>query len=342
MIRLSQSWVLYLLIFGIVPLLLSVRSYVWGREGYAFLNRTNIEVVKGFSMLLIIFQSLCDRLVNQNLFTISISRSGILGVTLFLFICGYEAMTQYMNNRRYLRGFIFHQVIRIVCVFLVCNFLGALVNISMGGHDSLKGMLYQTVSFHFSDRTSAWLIGTLLYFYIAFYLSYRTKFKMNLLLSFSVIYIGISLAARWNFSIAFCFLVGVFVAKYKKYLFRLIREYLLGLFIGSLVSFSGIYLLYLKGFTFISPLVPYVFLILVLCILMKLQCRSRVFAMIGYAATELYLVHEVLLILVLGYSETRSGGFLVLFLILAMVGALLLKNVSCRMFLVPKQYHVQK
>ena len=64
--------------------------------------------------------------------------------------------------------------------------------------------------------------------------------------------------------------------------------------------------------------------------------------MIGYAATELYLVHEVLLILVLGYSETRSGGFLVLFLILAMVGALLLKNVSCRMFLVPKQYHVQK
>ena len=50
----------------------------------------------------------------------------------------------------------------------------------------------------------------------------------------------------------------------------------------------------------------------------------------------------ILLILVLGYSETRSGGFLVLFLILAMVGALLLKNVSCRMFLVPKQYHVQK
>ena len=195
MIRLSQSWVLYLLIFGIAPLLLSVRSYIWGREGYAFLNRTNIEVVKGFSMLLIIFQSLCDRLVNQNLFTISISRSGILGVTLFLFICGFEAMTQYMNNRRYLRGFIFHQVIRIVCVFLVCNFLGSLVNISMGGHDSLKDMLYQTVSFHFSDRTSAWLIGALLYFYIAFYLSYRTKFKMNLLLSFSVIYIGISLAA---------------------------------------------------------------------------------------------------------------------------------------------------
>ena len=341
MIRLSQSWVLYLLIFGIAPLLLSVRSYIWGREGYAFLNRTNIEVVKGFSMLLIIFQSLCDRLVNQNLFTISISRSGILGVTLFLFICGYEAMTQYMNNRRYLRGFIFHQVIRIVCVFLVCNFLGALVNISMGGHDSLKDMLYQTVTFHFSDRTSAWLIGTLLYFYIAFYLSYRTKFKMNLLLWLSVIYIGISFAARWNFSIAFCFLVGVFVAKYKKYLFRLIREYLLGLFIGSLFSFSGIYLLYLKGFTFISPLVPSLFLILVLCILMKLQCRSRVFAMIGYAATELYLVHELLLILVLGYSETRSGGFL-LFWILAMVGALLLKNVSCRMFLVPKQYHVQK
>ena len=90
MIRLSQSWVLYLLIFGIAPLLLSVRSYIWGREGYAFLNRKNIEVVKGFSMLLIIFQSLCDRLVNQNFFTTSISRSGILGVTLFLFICGFD------------------------------------------------------------------------------------------------------------------------------------------------------------------------------------------------------------------------------------------------------------
>lgn len=342
MIRLSQGWMLYLLIFGIVPLLLSVRSYVWGRDGYAFLNRTNIEVVKGLSMLLIIFQSLCGRLVNQNLFTNSISRSGVLGVTLFLFICGFEAMTQYMSNRRYLRGFLFHQVIRIVCMFFVCNLLGALVNISIGGHDSLKDVLRQTVSFRFSDGTSAWLIGALLYFYIAFYISYRTKFKMNLLFWLSIIYIAMSLITRWNVSIAFCFLVGVFVAKYKKYLFRLMREYLLVLFIGSLSSFSGIYLLYLKGFMFISPLVPYLFLILVLCILMKLQCRSRVFVTIGSGAVELYLIHELLLVLVLGYSEARNSAFLVVFWALAITGALFLRNFSCRIFLVPKRYHVQK
>ncbi|MEE0881325.1 MAG: hypothetical protein UIL36_06930, partial [Turicibacter sp.] len=60
MIRLSQGWVLYLLIFLIVPFLLSVRSYVWGLYGYSFLNRTNIDVLKGISMTLIIFYSICN------------------------------------------------------------------------------------------------------------------------------------------------------------------------------------------------------------------------------------------------------------------------------------------
>ena len=89
MIRLSQEWVLYLLIFGIFPFLLSVRSYVWGFGGYSFLNRVNIDVLKGISMTWIIFYSICNQLNAPTLITDLISKSGILGITLFLFVCGF-------------------------------------------------------------------------------------------------------------------------------------------------------------------------------------------------------------------------------------------------------------
>ena len=76
MIGMSQHLGFYLLIFGVFPLLLASRSYIWGRGGYAFLNHTNIEVIKGLSMLTIIVQSLSDRLVNKTLIIMSISKSG--------------------------------------------------------------------------------------------------------------------------------------------------------------------------------------------------------------------------------------------------------------------------
>ncbi len=342
MIRLSQGWVLYLLIFGMIPLLLSIRSYVWGKGGYAFLNRTNMEVVKGLSILLVIFQSLCERLAEPSLVTTWISKSGVLGVTLFLFCCGFESMTQYMSNRRYLRGFLIYQVIRSVFVFLVCNMIGALVNIFVGGHDGFMDVFRDTMMLRFADGTSAWLIGALLYFYVVFYVSYRTKYKMNLLLWMSVVYIGLSSLVGWNISVAFCFFIGAFFAEYKKYLFHFIRKYLSGLFIGSLLTFSSAYVLYLKGFSFIAPLLSYLFLVFVLCVLMKLQCRSRVLALIGQGAIELYLIHELLLVLVLGYSEARNGAFLIIFWLVSIVMALLIKNVSCRMFFVPKQQQALK
>ena len=332
MIRLSQGWVLYLLIFLIVPFLLSVRSYVWGLYGYSFLNRTNIDVLKGISMTWIVFYSICNQLTCPTLITDLISKSGILGVTLFLFVCGFEVMTRYLKHPCYLKGFLIHQVIRIVCIFLGCNVMGALVHIFMGGHDTLKDVLYYTVKFQFMNETSASLVGTLLYFYLAFYISYKTKFRLQSLWYFSLIFVGISLLFKWEYSLAFCFFIGVFCAKYKKYLFRLLRQYLRILFIISLFLFTSSYLLYIKDFRFIFPFIPYLFLGLMVCILMKLQLRSTVFKLIGVGAIELYLVHELLLILFFRYSGPRSGLILVLFWIIAIMLGLLIRRHSFRFF----------
>lgn len=335
MIGMSQHLGFYLLIFGVFPLLLASRSYIWGRGGYAFLNHTNIEVIKGLSMLWIIVQSLSDRLVNKTLISMSISKSGVLGVTLFLFCCGFEAMMQYRSNRRYLKGFIFHQIIRILFVFLFCNVIGTLINIYRGGYDGVVTIFKDTLAFRFSDGTSASLIGTLLYFYLAFYISYRTKFKMNLLVWMSITYIAISLILKWNASIAFCFCIGVFTAQYKKYIFKLLRQHLKSLFFMALFTFSSVYFLYLRGAFFMMPLLPYLFLILIFCVLMKLQCRSRFFMMIGSSAIELYLIHELLLLLLFSDIKAKEGLFFVLFWVLAIIGALFLKNVSHQMFFVP-------
>jgi len=332
MIHLSQEWGLYLLIFGIFPFLLSVRSYVWGLGGYSFLNRSNIDVLNGISMTWIIFYSVCAQLAYPTLITNLISKSGILGVTLFLFVCGFEVMTQYLKQPSYLKGFLVHQVLRIVCIFLGCNVIGALVNIFMGGHDTLRDVLYYTVKFQFMNQTSASLIGTLLYFYLAFYISYQTKFRLQSLGWFSLSFVGISLLFKWEYSIAFCFFIGVFCAKYKKYLFHLLRQYLGILFIISLVLFSSSYLLYMKEFGFIYPFIPYLFLGLIMCILMKLQLRSSVFKLIGVGAVELYLVHELLLILFFRYSGPQSGLILVLFWIIAIILALVIRYHSYRLF----------
>lgn len=336
MIGMSQQLGFYLLIFGFFPLLLAARSYIWGRGGYAFLNRTNIEVIKGFSMLWIIVQSLCDKVVSQTIISRSISKSGVLGVTLFLFCCGFEVMMQYRTNRRYLKGFIFHQIIRILFIFLCCNVIGTLINISHGGHDGVMTILKDTLAFRFSDGTSASLIGTLLYFYLAFYISYRTKFKMNSLVWMSITYIAISLILKWDTSIAFCFCLGVLMAQYRKYIFNIFRQYLLFLFFMAFFAFSSGYFIYLRGAFFIIPLLPYLFLMLVFCVMMKLQCRSRFFMMIGSSAIELYLIHELLLLLFFSDQNTKQGLVFGLFWMLAIIGALFLKKVSHQMFFVPK------
>ncbi|MDE5978028.1 MAG: hypothetical protein K2G70_06145, partial [Turicibacter sp.] len=313
---LSQSLVFYILIIGVIPILLALRSYWWGRQGYAFLNRSNIEVLKGLSIVLIVFERVYTQCIATDFSSTVFFNSDLLWAALFLFVYGFETMSLYMCKRRYLRGFIFHRMIRIFCVFIGCNLLGALINIFMSGHDHLIGVIFQTLTFHFSSGSSAWLMGTLLYFYLAFYVSYRTKFKMSLLTWLSVVYIGVSFVAGWKVCIAFCFLAGVFTAKYKKYLFHLLRRYLSLLFIGSGVLFSISYSLYLKEFNFISFVIPYLFLGLVLCILMKLQLRSRLFSLLGKVSIEFYFIHDVLLVGLLGYSASKSGVLLILFVML--------------------------
>ena len=65
MLYLSQGWIVYVFIFLVMPFLLSIRSYIWGRGGYAFLNRNNIGTLKGIAILLIVMQSVGERLTHR-------------------------------------------------------------------------------------------------------------------------------------------------------------------------------------------------------------------------------------------------------------------------------------
>lgn len=336
MIGMSQNWGFYLLIFGVLPLLFASRSYIWGRGGYAFLNRTNVEVMKGLSMIWIIIQSLSHQLANQTLVSIHLSKSEVLAASLFLFCCGFEVMMEYRGRRRYLKKVIVHQIIRIFLMYLLCHVIGTVIYIYKGGHDDFFSMIKNALVFRFSDGSRTWLIGTLLYFYMVFYISFQSKYKMNLLAWFSVGYIGISFILKWNASLAFCFLIGVFTAQYKKYLFKFIRQKFVPLFFIALFTFSSSYLLYLKGALFVLSVLPYLFLLLMCCVLMKLQCRSHFFKMMGSNAVEFYLIHQLLLLVFFSGVKREEGIFLILFFVLTVIGALFLKNISHQILFIPK------
>ena len=94
----------------------------------------------------------------------------------------------------------------------------------------------------------------------------------------------------------------------------------------------------MKEFGFIYPFIPYLFLGLIMCILMKLQLRSSVFKLIGVGAVELYLVHELLLILFFRYSGPRSGLILVLFWLIAIILALVIRYHSYRLFSITNRF----
>ena len=81
---------------------------------------------------------------------------------------------------------------------------------------------------------------------------------------------------------------------------------------------------------------PYLFLLLMCCVLMKLQCRSHFFKMMGSNAVEFYLIHQLLLLVFFSGVKREEGIFLILFLVLAIIGSLFLKNISHQILFIPK------
>ena len=312
MLYLSQGWIVYVFIFLVMPFLLSIRSYVWGRGGYAFLNRNNIGTLKGIAILLIVMQSVGERLTHATPLMASMLKVGTLGSILYLFTCVYEWMSVYRKSKRQVKKLFYHQVPQLLFLFIGVNVLEYLVMMFQGNEVDLRTIVYQTVGTHFFDGSSAWLLGATLYFYTAFYVSYRTRFKMKLLGVFSLIYAFISLKLDWNATVAFCFLIGAFCCQYQYYLFRMIRYRFSTFLAGTTLVFLLSYGWYLRGGTLITWGLPYIFIAFLLCLLMKLQCRSSFFKTMGVCGMEVYMIHSLLLVLLLGY---RGGGSLMQFLL---------------------------
>lgn len=295
MFQLSQGWVIYLFVFLIVPLLLSIRSYIWGPGGYAFLNKKNMQVMKGVSILSLVMQSTCVHLDLLGSLAIVISKTGILGASLYLFCCGYEEMSLYRRHKRYLKGFLPYHVLRPLVIFLSVNVLGWFMMNIRGEGIGFLVLLDQLGHFRLFNQSSAWFIGALIYFYIAFYVSYRTKFKMNLLFILSLFYLGVSRYLGLNPVVAGCFFMGAFCSRYKSYLFRALQFRFSSLFLGTTFLFFLSFGWYLKGGVVISWVLPYCFIACVLCLLMKLQCQSYLFTFIGSCGVEIYVLHQLLL-----------------------------------------------
>ena len=317
-LNVSQSSSVIFFILFLMPLILAHKSYFYGRGHYAFLNRSNVEALKGASMVLILIQSAVHQLPRADLFLRAIASLGDIALAVFLFYSGYEVVRLGLKSRQKIRRMMIKKMMGLLLVLLSGNLLFGVVLIYLGEHIHLSQILIATLKFHLIDGTGVLLLAPLFYFYFIILMSCDLKFLLVASLSFS----GFCYLTGWSPMVIFYLLGGAILATYPRYVFLILKRQLLNLtlVLGILIMVFFI----LKS----SYLMPWIGIIGTLIMLMKVQFKSPVFALMDRLAIPLYTVYLAILYFVFYSSEPRHSFWILFSLGISLIVALGLKSLK--------------
>lgn len=304
----STSGLVYFILL-IVPLLLGYKSYFYGRGGYAFVNKSNIQTIQGVSMMFIIIQSAIHKVNQPDIILKMIATVGDIAVALFLFFFGYEIVKLSMTHRKSIRKILLRKIASLVLVMLSGQLFLGLVLIYLGEQIHFQDIVKSSLIFQFVDGTSVPLIATILYFYIVILISHSLGF----LTTASLLFLGICWTQGWPLMLGFYVLSGALLAHYPRYAFLILKKNWLNL---SLIS--AIFMMICLIFD-LKAIIPFIAIIGGLIILMKVQFKSTLFTLINRFSLSLYVLHLPILYLLFYSSEPRNSVVLIFVLVISLI-----------------------
>ncbi|WP_242834252.1 acyltransferase family protein [Clostridium pasteurianum] len=326
--------VLYISLIVILPLLLLVESKTFKFNTYNsnYLAKNNTDILKGLSVVIIIFHHLSLFLTNGGIYKTVISKVGFLAVSIFLFVSGYGLMVQFARKKNeYFKGYFKNKILKLYLVFFFSNIICTILsNVILNAQYNFVDIIKSSLLMNFADGRVLWFVAVILYFYIAFYIAFKF-FKNNtavivIFISW-ILWIGLNIALHhgaWYYNSAISFPVGIIFGKYADQIFAFAKKYYLILTSGSLILFLLSMAAYIKGIDKLQFIIPILFTFVIVLLLMKVSLKSRFFNFMNGISFEFYLFQILALNIVFQTdNKTSSLYFFLAFLITVVLSKIL-------------------
>lgn len=282
-----------------------------------YLSKDITDSLKGLSVIIVVFHHISLFSVKQGIFKYLFVNAGFLAVSVFLFVSGYGLMTQFKLKKNYLKNFILNKVLRLYLIFFISNIIVTILNnIFLQTNYNVKNILMSSVLMNFSNGRELWFVGIILFFYIAFYISFKffNNKSILMLLGLSIIYIILCRfinKGTWWYNTAFCFIIGVLISLNKSKVFNFIKNRYASNLILSVILFVSSMLLYTKGYSNLQFIIPIIFIYFICTLLVKVQLKSKSMEYINKISFEMYLIHLIVLQIAFKDDITRNSIYLV-------------------------------
>lgn len=338
----------YISIFLI--LLYDIKIFKFKEYNLNPLSLNNSNAMKGLAAVVVVLHHISQRIDNPGSL-ILFRYVGYLSVSLFFFYSGYGLMKSYESKSNYLNGFWMNRMPKIIIPFILSNVLFLLIHIVLVG---TKFSVYDIFTYILGIRlidSYKWYIIAIVILYSGFYFLFkyydRNKAILGIFLlitcySFICYLLG---KGGWWYSNTYCFLIGIIFGAYDKSIFSIIRKKYTIVTLGMLLIFILTFVLNVfKGNTLTSSIASACFVLLCICLLMKLDIGNKVINSLGSISYEIYLVHRIILD---GFSSINNEYiYLILCTVTSILGAYLFsvfckKVISIYMSVNEKKYQIQ-
>lgn len=337
-----------LLVFFIM-IIYNMKIYTKDKFNYMYLSNKNMKSIRGILALLIVichtfyYLKIHSSIKIVDFLLQSLIGSGYLAVGVFFFISGYGIMYGYLNKRYYLDKFLSNRIIKILIPFIVTNILYILGKVCIGNKYSFKEILVSF--FNCSIMPNSWYMIVILIFYTTWYIifcKYNKKTAIILIsvfvFSYMILAYMIELGKWWYVSCA-PFVIGIVWCNYCNLIFNFFRKnyfkvlpILISLFCISYKFSIIISYLINKNITTIIEVLTYIlstitFSIILIMLLMKLKFDNHILNFYGDISLELYLIHNLVIIILGRFGINNNFIFTILVFILSTILAILLNKI---------------
>lgn len=340
-IILNNTLAINILVFIIFPILIFYKAKFYKNKEYNINNlvKSNTDALKGLSVIIVILSHISMFTINKGIMAHIFINTGFLAVAVFLFVSGYGLAEQFRKRKNYLNGFVLDKIVRLYLIFFISNVIVTILNnYFLGSNYNIKNILISSVSMNFANGRELWFVATILFFYLAFYISFKyfkDKNSMILICIFLIIYILLCKKigkGTWWYNTAICFPIGVLLSFNKYKIFNFIKEkYIINLFL-SILLFTISMFLYIRGYSKLQFIIPIIFIYFVYTALIKIEINSKSMCYINKISFEMYLIHLVILQIAFKADITRNSIYLVVLFPIMIVLSIITKWICDTLF----------
>lgn len=276
-----------------------------------YLDKNNTIRVNGMFVMIIFFSHFYSYVDAKQFLDLKLldilNMLGQLMVTTFLFFSGYGIFESIKKKSDYMKNFFKKRFLTTLINFDIVILIFFFLNIIIKKETSLAKLVLALIGWE-SLGNSNWYMMTIfiLYIFTMMFLKKQKQYKKSIILLsvFSIIYIIIisKFKEKYWCNTMLCFSAGMWYSYYKEkidfYMLKNNRNYIVILIINTLaLGFFYIINLLTKYNIYIYNLFSIIFVLEIVCFLVKLQLSSKIFEYLGKRVFWIYILQRIPMIL---------------------------------------------